>query len=440
MSIKEIRQRLTQLESLVEQQEETITAQRERLAQLESLVEQQEEIIKEKRGQPSQWVAGDDGSPRVVLDGGNIKVLGEISVDNATGVLGKATGSGTTYGVKGEASEGYGLYTPDDTKVDGTAELAALGGGITRGQSVTDLLGPGLEAYDGAIRVRDPLPPSESAPSNPAAVLGAMEGSGTSEDPYVITTDQELQATSEDLSANYVLGRDIDASLTGQWNSQNGFTPVGTDGGFSGSFDGRGHAIVGLTIDRSSTNNVGLFGESEGTVENVRLVDVDTTGKTSVAGLVGVNEGTVQQVAVGGSVSAGNGLNTGGIVGTDTGTLKQSISTATVSGDINVGGVVGDNTVGTVEQSIGAGSVTGNTNLGGIVGNNDATTQDAYWDTDATGQSMAIGNDSGSSNDLTGLTTADLQGSNADSNLGLLDFTSVWTTRPSDYPTLQLFD
>lgn len=57
---------------------------------------------------------------RVLLtDGGDPKVVGELPDDGGTGVLGKATGSGTTYGVRGEASSGYGLGTPHDLLLKG---------------------------------------------------------------------------------------------------------------------------------------------------------------------------------------------------------------------------------------------------------------------------------------------------------------------------------
>ena len=45
-----------------------------------------------------------------------------------------------------------------------------------------------------------------------------MNGTGTQDDPYVITNAEELQAIEDDLSAHYVLGNDIDASETEEWN------------------------------------------------------------------------------------------------------------------------------------------------------------------------------------------------------------------------------
>lgn len=62
------------------------------------------------------------------------------------GVVAEMVGSGTTYAIKGtvQSSSGYGLYTPDNAKVDGTTELATLSGTLTGGQDVTNLDGNNL--------------------------------------------------------------------------------------------------------------------------------------------------------------------------------------------------------------------------------------------------------------------------------------------------------
>jgi hypothetical protein len=55
-----------------------------------------------------------------------------------------------------------------------------------------------------------------------------------------------------------------------------------------------------------------------------------------------------------------------------------------------------------------------------------------YWDTESTGQSSGCGG-AGS----TGLTTSEMQGETAESNMSSLDFNTVWTTVEGDYPQLQ---
>src|SRR5690606_22748685 len=106
-------------------------------------------------------------------------------------------------------------------------------------------------------------------------VDGFSGGSGTQEDPYLIHDVYELQAMKDNLNAHYALAKDIDASATVNWNDGAGFEPIGTSSSpFRGSFDGRGHKITGLYINRESTSNVGLFGYADSArIQNVGLVD-----------------------------------------------------------------------------------------------------------------------------------------------------------------------
>lgn len=78
-------------------------------------------------------------------------------------------------------------------------------------------------------------------------------GNGTAASPYVITTQTQLDTVRTYLSAFYELGCDV--ALTGSW------TPIGTESTpFTGSLDGNGHSITGLTLTTYSCENIGLFG------------------------------------------------------------------------------------------------------------------------------------------------------------------------------------
>ena len=84
-----------------------------------------------------------------------------------------------------------------------------------------------------------------------ATLAWAGGGSGSVDDPYVISNVEELQAIQDDLAAHYVLGNDIDASGTALWNNGSGFAPIGPPADpFTGVLDGRGHAVFGLYIVR----------------------------------------------------------------------------------------------------------------------------------------------------------------------------------------------
>ncbi len=112
----------------------------------------------------------------------------------------------------------------------------------------------------------------------------------------IIYNATQLQAMSGDLTADYELGSDIDASDTVNWNGGLGFDPIGSapsPGGFSGSFDGKGYKIINLTINRPLEDEVGLFGYTEvtcGAIKNVGLENCDITGEGDVGSLIGFHE------------------------------------------------------------------------------------------------------------------------------------------------------
>ncbi len=90
-------------------------------------------------------------------------------------------------------------------------------------------------------------------------------GTGTSGDPFQITTVTQLQEMKDNLSAHYRLKNEIDASETAGWNSGEGFEPIGdSDDKFTGTLSGGGYIIDSLTINRPTEDRVGLFGNVEG--------------------------------------------------------------------------------------------------------------------------------------------------------------------------------
>jgi hypothetical protein len=264
--------------------------------------------------------------------------------------------------------------------------------------------------------------PTESEYSD---ILNNTDGDGSSSNPHVVTTVDELQAMNSSLSAEYVLGNDINASETENWNNGAGFTPIGNGVEFSGSFDGKGFSVDGLYINRPNTTGVGLFaGVNLGDIKNIGVTNIDIQGSDKVGGLVGNNTGSSN---ITNSYSTGNvtgEAHVGGLFGfNDGGDIMNSYSSGSLSGDRNVGGLVGYNYNGAnIMNSYSLGSVTGNQSLGGLVGDNyNATVTDSYWNTETSTQSTSAGG-------ATGLTTAEMTGSAAETNMVGLDFTSVWST------------
>lgn len=203
----------------------------------------------------------------------------------------------------------------------------------------------------------------------------------------VIHSLAQLQALRDRPEGHYALGASIDARATAGWNQGAGFAPIGRDGApFTGSFDGRGHAIRGLFIHRPGENNVGLFGRTRNaTLGNVRLLGGQVTGGENVGALVGHHEAVdgharIDRACARVRVTAHG--TTGGLVGHneshggDSSISRSHAGAAVRATGSNVGGLVGHNEAyaGTaaITQAYASGAVAGRDYVGGLVGYNDA--------------------------------------------------------------------
>lgn len=150
---------------------------------------------------------------------------------------------------------------------------------------------------------------------------------------------------------------------------------------FSGNFDGNGHTISNL--------NVPLFEKvmETGTIKNIKIENAYISGTVNVGGLASINNGTISFVAVSGKITGET--NVGGIVGQmNGGTIEKAASTATISAkndtvdDISrAGGLVGYLTQGAIKDSSALGGpITGAQATGGFVGevNGSATISTSY--------------------------------------------------------------
>ena len=245
-----------------------------------------------------------------------------------------------------------------------------------------------------------------------------------------ISTLQELQDINNNLSGDYVLTSDIDASETENWNQLNWqgtweseatyyendyieesgnyyyllqdshysgyefdssewietteFTGGSEDDGeplgwrslggdflarFTGSFDGQGYVISDLYINRG----------------------IEDSEDFSGVGLFGRTEGSdIQNIGVINTNITGE-CRAGGLAGytRNSSTVSNSYSTGTVSGDDRVGGLVGRNRDSTVQNSYATGTVSGDERVGGLVGynRNSSTVQNSYSTGDVSGNS-----------------------------------------------------
>ncbi len=136
------------------------------------------------------------------------------------------------------------------------------------------------------------------------------------------TTGTDLQGMAGALTGKFALAGNIDASATSGWNAGAGFTPVGdwSTSQFTGEFNGLGHTITGMTINRpASVDPVGLFGSAGDGVglSNVGIVNASITGKDFVGALAGEIVGTA--VRTDKAMSINNVFTSGTVTGTGTG-------------------------------------------------------------------------------------------------------------------------
>ena len=201
---------------------------------------------------------------------------------------------------------------------------------------------------------------------------------------YTVTSADGLMNVAELVNGgktdiNITLDKNID--LTGK-----DWTPIGTDydNAYTGTFDGGGHTITGLTV---TTNDqyAGLFGYLGKfgkfcTVKNVVMDGIQITCNHrlgSAGGVAGYSRAvTIENCSVSGSVSGT--MRAGGVVGGQNGgSITGCSSSATVKGTLNVGGVAGETNSGaTMAACYATGNVTieidpiNNTLGGGLVGFN----------------------------------------------------------------------
>ncbi len=169
----------------------------------------------------------------------------------------------------------------------------------------------------------------------------------------VVDTDNFIQVNTVDdlqnieMNKSYILEADLD--LTGvDW------TPIGTLAKpYRGIFDGNGHTISNLSIDKPNGDFNGLFGYLQGTVKDLNITDFDieytTNFLTYAGGLAGYLIGDVTNVNTSGTInitSSASNIFVGLLVGLSQAQLDSNVTVDsfepnilqnnTVSGDITV--------------------------------------------------------------------------------------------------------
>ena len=332
-------------------------------------------------------------------DGGSFKVAayqpfcilakGETleSFDNATVPVNEAT---TLYLSIDEGIE-YSSIVAQATPVDGDAVLTRADGWSAKVAESTDgitvTVTPGNAGYallDVSLLLTD---------GGKLTASRLLEGPGYTDDGqgnYTVTSAEDLKNIAKLVNEEWK--SDINITLTADINlSGIDWTPIGIDYNhqYTGTFDGGGHTITGLTVT-GSDQYAGLFGyiDTGGKVMNVKLEDVQITSDNSsgyAGGVAGDSWGTIENCSVSGSVSGTTFA--GGVVGSQWGgSITGCNSSATVKGVIFAGGIAGETNSGaSLTGCYATGDVTvendgtNNSHAGGVVGYNGGGTLTACY-------------------------------------------------------------
>ena len=350
------------------------------------------------KGQPGQWLV-DPTTFTVAASGGNITGAQLASELTTTRVVIQTT-SGDIAVSDPVTWSNNGLTLDAAGAIDIIARMAAIAAPLTMtsgaGAIAMGLSGSGFTGKIDFLQADGITPRSGSGflaiDGAPYTVITALGAAGS-------LTGADLQGVNGALKARYALGSDIDATVTSTWDGGAGFTPLGgVPFAFLGTFNGLGHTITGLSVNRPTQDYVGLFGLAiNASVSNIGLEKADIIGRGEVGGLVGRlwaygsdAQAQILNSYVGGAVD-GTYLFVGGLAGRvlasdasasgpQTSTLVGgSFSSASVTSSLGaVGGLVGvldtgsPNAMSTITGSFATGAVTeqdpGGSLVGGLVG------------------------------------------------------------------------
>ena len=182
------------------------------------------------------------------------------------------------------------------------------------------------------------------------------------------------------------------ADITFNTTVENNFTPIGEQNKrFMGTFDGQGHTISGIRINKPTADYLGVFGDfgdsTGGVIKNLVVRNCSIVGDAHVGVIAGdvkgaeTGTGIIENCHVGDDVTLKGCLFVGGIAGiSDKATIAGCTCAATITGTISggnkaheLGGIAGQINSGTILlNNIFTGTISGDLNeyIGAIVGNN----------------------------------------------------------------------
>lgn len=218
-----------------------------------------------------------------------------------------------------------------------------------------------------------------------------------------VSTGEQLKAIqnvgSEALGYNYALMGDINASGVSGYEA----IGAGSDTGFTGTFDGRGNRIIGLTVENAN-GNAGIFDAigTNGVVKDVNIYSGTFTGSDNAGAVAGKNNGRIEGIVTFGNtvtVTENNG-NAGGIVGVNnSGSFSKNETTGSTNDGVLTNGIYDVESTGSVI----AGSSTAF--AGGLVGTNNGGIANSFSDSAVTVGTNVTGGTSAGLGGVVGVNT-----------------------------------
>ncbi len=269
------------------------------------------------------------------------------------GAVPNAAPAAVSAAVPAQATVDYDSDDDNLIEISGHAQLHAINYDLDGNGSPTS--GGGATAYSTAF------PNAASGMGCASTCIG-----------YELTADIDL-----DTNGDGNIGSDTGDAY---YNSGAGWDPIGDfNNRYTGVLHGNGFTITNLYINRATISYQGLFSliGIGARVEALNITAANITGNNYVGVLASYNIGEVIAVHTAGSVTANSGSYAGGIVANQTaaGSIHSSYSTASVTGQANVGGLVGYASAGTsadIVNSYSTGAVSRSsgtaTTIGGLIG------------------------------------------------------------------------
>ena len=218
-----------------------------------------------------------------------------------------------------------------------------------------------------------------------------------------VSTGEQLKAIqnadSKALEYNYALMGDINASDVEDYKA----IGTGSDTGFTGTFDGRGNRIIGLTVENAN-GNAGIFDAigTNGVVKDVNIYSGTFTGSDNAGAVAGKNNGRIEGIVTFGNtvtVTENNG-NAGGIVGVNnSGSFSKNETTGSTNDGVLTNGIYDVESTGSVI----AGSSTAV--AGGLVGTNNGGIANSFSDSAVTVGTNVTGGTSAGLGGVVGVNT-----------------------------------